>query len=198
LKSPQVHRLLRDLGFHAIDGLDVSDEAIRFCREKSLGLVRHGDVCGIPFADQSFDLLLGTDIIEHVDDDAKALSEIARVLRTGGKALITVPAFPMVWGLQDRVGQHKRRYRMGQLVDRVAGAGFAIEVRYYFNFLLFLPIWIGRKLTDIIGPEIQNQAQVNSPLLNRAMLAIFSADITMAPILRVPFGVSILLVDIRK
>src|SRR5690349_18726841 len=61
-------RLLRDLGFHAIEGLDLSEEAIRICREKGLGLVRRGDVCGMPFADQSFDLLLATDIIEHVDD----------------------------------------------------------------------------------------------------------------------------------
>jgi SAM-dependent methyltransferase len=128
-------RLLRDLGFHAIDGLDFSDEAIRFCREKGLGLVRHGDVCGIPVADQSFDLLLATDIIEHVDDDAKALGEIARVLRTGGKALITVPAFPMVWGLQDRVGQHKRRYRLQQLADRVARAGFVHRRQVLFQFL---------------------------------------------------------------
>jgi SAM-dependent methyltransferase len=191
-------RLLRDLGFHAIEGLDLSDEAIRICREKGLGPVRRGDVCGMPFADQSFDLLLATDIIEHVDDDAKGLHEIARVLRAGGKALITVPAFPMLWGLQDRIGQHKRRYRMQQFADRVVRAGFEIEVGYYFNFLLFLPILVGRKLIHIIRPEIQNELQVNSPLLNRAMLAIFSVDTAMAPILRVPFGVSILLVATKK
>ena len=191
-------RLLRDLGFHTVDGLDFSNEAIRYCREKGLGLVRYGDVCSMPFADESFDLLLATDIIEHVDDDAKALGEIARVLRPGGKALITVPAFPIIWGLQDRIAQHRRRYRMCQLVNRVACAGFAIDVCYYFNFLLFLPIWMGRRLIDIFRPEIQNEAQINSPLINRVMLAIFSTDIAMAPILRVPFGVSILLVATKK
>jgi SAM-dependent methyltransferase len=191
-------RLLRDLGFYAVDGLDFSNEAIRYCQEKGLGFVRYGDVCGMPFADGSFDLLLATDIIEHIDDDAKALGEIARVLRSGGKALITVPAFPMLWGLQDRIGQHKRRYRLRQLVDRVASAGFAIDVCYYFNFLLFLPIWMGRRLIDIFRPDIQNEAQINSPLINRAMLAIFSADIAMAPILRMPFGVSILLIATKK
>jgi hypothetical protein len=87
---------------------------------------------------------------------------------------------------------------MRQLVDRVARAGFAIEVCYYFNFLLFLPIWMRRKLIDICRPKIQSEAQINSPVVNRAMLAIFSADIAMAPILRVPFGVSILLVATKK
>jgi SAM-dependent methyltransferase len=191
-------RLLRDLGFHAVDGLDFSQEAIRYCREKGLGIVRHGDVCGMPFADESFDLLLATDIIEHVDDDLKALREIARVLRPGGKALIVVPAFPILWGLQDRVAQHKRRYRMGGLADRVARAGFAIEVSYYFNFLLFVPIWLGRRLVDIIRPRIQNESQINSPLLNRMLSAIFTVDIAVAPVLRPPFGVSILIVAEKK
>ena len=191
-------RLLRDLGFHAVDGLDFSNEAIRYCRERGLGLVRYGDVCSMPFADGSFDLLLATDIIEHVDDDAKALGEIARVLRPGGKVLITVPAFAMLWGLQDRIGQHKRRYRMRQLADRVTRAGFAIDVGYYFNFLLFLPIWIGRRLIDIIRPEIQNEAQINSPLLNRLLSAIFAADIAISPVIRPPFGVSILIVAEKK
>jgi SAM-dependent methyltransferase len=191
-------RLLRDLGFHAVDGLDFSQEAIRYCREKGLGIVRHGDVCGMPFADESFDLLLATDIIEHVDDDLKALREIARVLRPGGKALIVVPAFPILWGLQDRVAQHKRRYRMDELADRVARAGFAIEVSYYFNFLLFVPIWLGRRLVDIIRPRIQNESQINSPLLNRMLSAIFTVDIAVAPVLRPPFGVSILIVAEKK
>src|SRR6266480_4269479 len=90
-------RLLRDLGFRAVDGLDFSQDAIRYCREKGLGLVRLGDVCGMPFVNGSFDLVLATDIIEHVDDDLKALREIGRVLRPGGKVLITVPAFPILW-----------------------------------------------------------------------------------------------------
>jgi len=191
-------RLLRDLDFHAVEGLDFSPEAIRYCRDKGLGLVRQGDVCAMPFSDASFDLLLATDIIEHVDDDLAALREVARVLRPGGKVLITVPAFPMLWGLQDRIGQHKRRYRMRQLVDRVTRAGLAVDVRYHFNFLLFVPIWLGRRLIDLAQPDIQNEAQINSPLINRIMLGVFSIDTALAPILRVPFGVSILLVASKK
>src|SRR6516225_8415056 len=54
-------RLLRDLGFHAVDGLDFNQEAIRYCREKGFGPVRHGDVSNMPFANGSFDLVLATD-----------------------------------------------------------------------------------------------------------------------------------------
>jgi len=187
-------RLLRDLGFQAADGLDFSQEAIRYCREKGLGVVRQGDACHMPFADESFNLALATDIIEHVDDDMEALREIRRVLKSDGKVLITVPAFQILWGLQDRVSQHKRRYIKRDLVDRVERAGFRIEVCYYFNFLLFLPIFIGRRLIDIFRLNVQSEAQINSPLLNRIFSAIFTVDVAMAPILRPPFGVSILIV----
>ncbi len=187
-------RLLRDLGFRAVDGLDFSQEAIRYCREKGLGPVRHGDVCGMPFANASFDLVLATDIIEHVEDDLEALREIGRVLSPDGKVLITVTAFPILWGLQDRISHHKRRYTRRDLVDKVTRSGFFIETCYYFNFILFLPIWVGRRLIDIFRMDVQSEAQINSPLLNRMLYAIFAADTAVAPIIRPPFGVSILVV----
>jgi ubiquinone/menaquinone biosynthesis C-methylase UbiE len=90
--------MLSDLGFKHVTGVDMSDDAIRFCAEKGLGHVEK-----LPFDNVSFDVVLATDIIEHVDDDNRALAEIARVLRPGGKVLITVPAFQALWGLQDEV-----------------------------------------------------------------------------------------------
>jgi ubiquinone/menaquinone biosynthesis C-methylase UbiE len=69
----------------AVVGLDLSDEAIRFCAEKGLGVVHRGDVCDLPFEDASLDLVLATDIIENVEDDRLALSEIARVLVPDGR-----------------------------------------------------------------------------------------------------------------
>ena len=99
-------RLLADLGIRRVTGLDFSDIAINFCKAKGLGSVQKGDVCQLPFADKSFDFVIASDIIEHVDDDRRALREIARVLADGGSALITVPAFPALWGLQDEIAMH--------------------------------------------------------------------------------------------
>ena len=64
----------------------LSDDAIRWCAEKGLGDVAKGDVCDLPFGDAEFDLVLATDIIEHVDDDLRAVGEIRRVLAPGGIA----------------------------------------------------------------------------------------------------------------
>src|SRR2546425_8914373 len=91
-------RLLRHIGFTRVTGLDVSLEAIRLCESRGFGPVQQGSVCAMPFPDASFDLVLATDIIEHVDDDVLALTEVARVMAPRGLALITVPAFPSLWG----------------------------------------------------------------------------------------------------
>lgn len=186
-------RMLQELGFRDVTGLDMSEEAIRFCAQKGLGSVQRGDVCSMPFEADSFDLLLATDIIEHVEDDERALAEIARVLRPGGNVLVTVPAFESLWGLQDRVSQHKRRYRLAQLRTTIERAGLNPTRAFYFNYILFMPIWIARRVIDGLGIELQSEGEINSPLLNRVLSFVFACDIHSASILRPPFGVSILL-----
>ena len=185
-------RVLREFGFRKVEAVDASEEAIRYCRDKGLGVVQQGDVCAMPFPQESFALVLATDVIEHIDDDGQALREIVRILRPGGYALITVPAFPSLWGLQDRVAHHKRRYRLRPLLARIEGAGLVVERSYHFNFLLFGPIWIARRLIDLFGIKLSSEGEINSPLLNRILSAVFSADIALAPLIHPPFGVSIL------
>lgn len=184
-------RLLREMGFTNVQGMDLSDDAIGWCAEKDLGAVRKGDVCSMPFADAQFDLVLATDIVEHVEYDVQALNEIRRVLKPSGRAIITVPAFESLWGLQDTIGQHRRRYTRWELLNKLKASGCRIYQSYYFNFLLFVPIWAARQLIRIFKPQVQNENQVNSPLINSVLKAVFTVDVACAGILHVPFGVSI-------
>ena len=126
-------RMLRTLGFSNVQGLDASDEAIRFCVHKGFDTVRKGDLCNMPFASNAFDLVLATDVIEHVDDDAQAMTEIARILKPGGAALITVPTFRCLWGLQDEIAKHKRRYRKSELLALVTRSGIDISTMAGFG-----------------------------------------------------------------
>jgi SAM-dependent methyltransferase len=153
-----------------------------------------------PFADETFDLVLATDIIEHVDDDIGALRELNRALKSGGHLLITVPAFPSLWGLQDKVSHHKRRYRMHGLKTKVEAAGLIAERRYYFNFILFAPIFLARQIIRIarLDDRLKSENEVHSPGINRILLPIFTLDTRLAPILRPPFGVSILMLARKK
>jgi SAM-dependent methyltransferase len=191
-------RMLRDVGFTDVMGLDFSEEAVRWCAEKGLGTVRRGDITNMPFDNESFSLVVATDIVEHVDDDTRALSEIRRVLRPGSAALITVPAFPSLWGLQDEVSHHRRRYRLEPLLDRIREAGLEPERHFHFNYLLFAPIWAARQVLKRWRPAgFKSEGTINNPLLNRLLGAVFDFDIATAQRLSPPFGVSILAVARR-
>ena len=187
-------RMLRDLGFSRYEGLDTSEEAVHWCADKGYGKVTQGDVCALPFPDDTFDLVLATDIIEHVDDDEVALREIRRVLKPRGRVLITVPAFMLLWGLQDEVGQHKRRYRARELLDRAQAAGMRVDRKFYFNYILFLPILLARTIIRWTGAKVENENQLNSRFVNRLLQLVFRFDVWSAPALHLPFGVSYLVV----
>lgn len=187
-------RMLRDLGYVRSEGLDASEDAVRWCAAKGYGKVTRGDVCAMPFPDGEFDLVLATDIIEHVDDDAAALREIRRVLKPDGRVLITVPAFQSLWGVQDEIGQHKRRYRARQVQQRAKAAGLAVFKKFYFNYLLFLPILLVRTVIRASRVQVRNENEMNSPVINRILKAIFRFDVWTAPLLHPPFGVSYLVV----
>lgn len=187
-------RMARDLGFARVSGLDFSEAAIAFCASKGLGTVDRGDICAMPYGEAAFDLVLATDVIEHVEDDTQALREIGRVLAAEGRALVSVPAFRSLWGLQDEVSQHKRRYRKAELRDRLRAAGLEPERLYYFNYLLFAPIWLARRLIRAASIDLQSENEVNSRPLNALLGWVFALDVATAPLIRPPFGVSILAV----
>jgi SAM-dependent methyltransferase len=154
--------------------------------------VQTGDIRALPLTDASVDLLLATDVIEHVDDDQKALSEIRRVLRPGGTALITVPAFPSLWGLQDIKSQHYRRYRMRPFLDLLERSDLVVSKRFHFNYLLFGPIFAARQIIRWFKIDLGSENEVNNPILNRLFGFVFRLDVTTAPLIKPPFGVSIL------
>jgi SAM-dependent methyltransferase len=185
-------RLLRDMGFTNVQGLDLHEDAIHWCAEKGLGVVRKGDVCNIPFPDGSIDLVLATDIIEHVDDDELALREIRRVLTRNGRALVTVPAFESLWGLQDDVSQHKRRYRKAELKAKLERSELNALECFYFNYILFGPIWFARQLLKIFRIRLKSENQINLGFMNKILGAIFLFDIATSRVVSPCFGVSIL------
>lgn len=185
-------RLLKEMGYTQVLGLDMSQEAVDFCEEKNLGHVIKGSILSAPFESNSVDLVLATDIIEHLDDDLSGLREIVRILKPGGKALITVPAFQSLWGLQDEVSHHKRRYRLNPFLKQIETTGLKILDSFYFNYLLFFPIWLARQLIRIFGIELKSENEVNTSALNSVLRTIFKIDVMTARIIKPPFGVSLL------
>ncbi|HZH91693.1 MAG TPA: class I SAM-dependent methyltransferase [Pyrinomonadaceae bacterium] len=186
-------------GFGEAEGVDVSEDALAFCRARGLDKVRLGAAERLPYADASFDLVTALDVVEHLDDDLGGLCEMRRVLSPGGRALLFVPAFMWLWGVQDDVSHHRRRYTLPQLTERVRAAGFAVERASYANLTFFAPILAGRLLMRATGARPASENNINVPALNGVLGRLFGAErFWLRRGLNFPFGVSAVCVARRR
>lgn len=121
--------------FGPVTGLEPSGASLEAARGRAVGRVVEGSIEQMPFADSAFDLATSLDVIEHVDDGA-ALRELRRVVRPGGFLLVTVPAYPILWGPHDEANHHRRRYTRASLLRVAATAGWRPVHTTHFNALL--------------------------------------------------------------
>jgi SAM-dependent methyltransferase len=188
----------------ALVGIDIEREPLAYCRMDRAAPVLQADVRHLPFASAAFDLITAFDTLEHVEDDAAVLQELRRVCRPGGTLLLTVPAFPFLWGNVDDLGHHYRRYRRNELAERVTRAGFSMQLLRFMNFLLFPPIAavrVATRLTNARRPareDIRSDFDlVKSGPLNTILARLFSLEahlLALAP----PFGVSLVCAAVRE
>ncbi len=151
-----------------------------------------GDAGRLPVADASFDMVVALDILEHLDDDQGAARELHRVCKPGGVLVVFVPALALLFGFQDEVALHRRRYGREQLRALIAGAGFGIERLTFFNTFLFPPILAARLLMNVRRPkELKSENEVGGPITNRILETIFSAEAPLVSRFNLPVGVSL-------
>jgi len=183
--------------FGAAEGVDVSSEALEFCRARGLTNVKQGAAETLPHGDASFDLVTGLDVVEHLDDDVAGLREMRRVLRPGGRALLFVPAFMFLWGVQDDISHHRRRYDLRELKQKVNEAGLSVERVTYANITFFWPILLGRLLMRLTRIRPSSENNINIGALNGLLGRILGAEGWWLQRMNFPFGVSIVCVARR-
>ena len=176
--------------FGDAEGVDISEDALAFCRERGLEKVRLGAGEALPYDDGTFDLVTALDVVEHMDDDLAGLREMRRVLRPGGRVLLFVPTFMFLWGLQDDVSNHRRRYRLPELRRVLEQAGFEIERTTYANITFFLPILVMRQLMRLTGVKAESENNINVSALNGVLGSVFGAESWLLRVMNLPFGVS--------
>jgi SAM-dependent methyltransferase len=183
--------------FGDAEGVDVSAEALAFCRERGLTKVRQGEAERLPYDDESFDLVTGLDVVEHLDDDVAGLKEMRRVLRPGGYVLLFVPAFMFLWGVQDDISHHRRRYTRSGLEQVIHATGFEIERITYANITFFMPILVGRLLMRLTGFRPASENNLTIGALNGILGRILGAESSILHRVNLPFGVSAICVARR-
>ena len=80
-----------------------------------------------------FDTIVCLNVLEHIEDDFKALGRMHRMLVPGGRLVLLVPAFQFLFGTVDRALGHYRRYTRKGLLPLMERAGFVIEESFYMN-----------------------------------------------------------------
>ena len=183
--------------FGEVQGIDLAMIPLSFSRRRGHQRTMCASATELPFADETFDLITALDVIEHLDDDVKGLSEIRRVLKTGAPAVIYVPAFMSLWGPNDDQSGHKRRYRLPELQAAAENAGLKVERISYSNFAMFLPIWLGRKILNLLKRTEASENKINHPLINKLLAWMFASEANWLRRHQLPFGVSVVCV-VRK
>lgn len=134
--------------------------------DRLAGVIR-GDATNLPFRDSSFGCIITSEMLEHVPDDVRALSELSRVLRPGGTLVATVPSwFPekINWMLSDEYhapfvpGGHVRIYSASELKSKIRACGLALRGAHRAHGL-HSPYWW---LRCAVGPARQDHRLVNA------------------------------------
>lgn len=137
-----------------ITGVDLNEKylsvAKKFVNDDKVKLIK-ADATDLPFKDKSFDRIICSEVLEHIPDDQKAISEMHRVLKPGGIVIITVPNknYPFFWDpvnwISERIfkkhlpadiwwlagiwADHVRLYDEGEIRDKVEKPAFAPPIR---------------------------------------------------------------------
>ena len=134
-----------------IPSLDKCKEGLEFFKELDLNstVFQQGSIYQLPFKENFFDLIICSEVLEHLDDYHAAIDEIYRVLKPGGKFLSSVPSYwpeKICWslssGYQNMPGGHVRIFKKRQLIDEIIDHGFEYDYSERFHGLHSAYWWL--------------------------------------------------------
>jgi SAM-dependent methyltransferase len=182
-------------------GIDTEEGALIHCRGLGFSRVCKGNAEALPFASNAFGLIVAADMLEHCDDDEKALGELFRVAAPRGKLLLSVPAYQALWSANDMALHHRRRYSRHDLVRKVEAAGFSVSRVTFFNTLLFVPVAFLRLTIGKLRKHSSTyhiRYHEDARLLNRLLLGVMRAEKALLDRCALPFGLSLLVLAAKE
>ncbi|OIR03714.1 putative S-adenosylmethionine-dependent methyltransferase [mine drainage metagenome] len=183
--------------------LDDHEESIRILRTRfPEDRILRVSGTGIPLPDATLDFLTALDVLEHIEKDAAAANEFARVLKPGGCAVVTVPASMALWSDWDVALHHYRRYDRRSLVALFDPAKWDLLHVNYTNVAAFPAVWAIRRWRGLRkaneGGHVARTEDAVPPAPVNALLKRLFVGLGKVRGVRFPFGVSLILVARRK
>jgi SAM-dependent methyltransferase len=149
----------------------------------------------IPYVEE-FDVVGAFDVLEHIKEDEAVLAQFQRALRPGGGVAITVPQHPWLWSTQDDRACHVRRYRVGELREKVSRAGFKVEFETSFVSFLLPAMLASRLRQRNASDNSDSMAELKLPtFINRLFEGVMNVERQLVRFgMRFPVGGSRLLI----
>ncbi len=182
---------LRSYG--TVTGIEPNSAGRTFAQKRGIRL-KKGTAERTGIASGSTDLVCMFDVLYHQGvDDRAALREANRILVPGGMVLITDCAIPVLSGRHDLAVEGRERYTLGEMLDKVRGAGFQPIVSSYMYFLVF-PLFAAKRIIDRMWPShagTSSDVGTVPSLLNRMLIAINRIESFGMPHISYPWGSSL-------
>jgi SAM-dependent methyltransferase len=185
--------------FGSVVGIEPDSTAVQLAHRR--GGARYCRTTGtdLPFREGSFDVVMASDVLEHIEHDGKGILEIARVLRPGGSVILSVPAHGWLFSQHDTALQHFRRYSKRAVRDLLERNRLLVRRLSYWNAALFPLVCIQR----LIGKrrrtgQPRSDAVLPPPLLNEALTGLLAVESVLVSRLALPWGVSLVAVAERR
>ena len=147
-------------------------------------------------------MVLALDVIEHIEDDLRTLTECCRILKGGGSLIVTVPAFMMLWSPWDDALGHRRRYTVSMLAEKVQQTGLTTRRITYMFFFIFPIALLIRGTKKLIQRDAASYSSDFIPLpkiLNSFLILVGGLEkwIITKLKLKLPLGLSVICVTTK-
>lgn len=196
--------------FLAREGVDLAGACDAY--PQSLALVRERVPAPLVLVDEGrlpplgpgHSLLSLFDVLEHLDDDREMLRFLHSVLAPGGVLLVTVPAHPFLFNERDELAHHRRRYRRGELKEKLEETGFRVRLLTHFGATLVPPLFVLQGLTGLVSERrrLSRERQVMEfrvvPVVNGLLRIALGLERLWLHVGTLPFGSSLIAVAERQ
>lgn len=161
-------QLLISMGFD-VTSIEFSQVGVELQQKKGIQVIQ-GDARATGLPENEFDACICLDVLEHIQEDYLVVNEIFRILKPGGKFLISVPEDMSLWSMHDVAVSHIRRYNRKELNDLLISAGFSISDSRSVNVLIKSLIKFKRRFSKT------SDLDSVPDLVNRILLLIAKLD----------------------
>jgi SAM-dependent methyltransferase len=178
--------------FGSVFGIEPDPGAALLAMQRGGACICRGSGTDLPFQSGRFDAVLASDVLEHIEDDGRALAEIARVLRPGGVFIFSVPAHPWLFGPHDQALLHQRRYVQHNLRIILENAGLRVRQLSYWNSTLF-PVLCLRRLLGrwVPGGQLHSDTRTPPHLVNELLTRMLMVEAAVLRHAQLPWGLSL-------